>query len=76
MLYHMYGHKTSDSTMKALAREILDAANRYGIIDLKLEAEAYLVKSIVFDVDNLLDVLLFADSKNCALLKGHQWITC
>ena len=69
MLYHMYGHKTSDSTMKALAREILDAANRYGIIDLKLEAEAYLVKSIVFDVDNLLGVLLYADSKNCALLK-------
>jgi hypothetical protein len=55
--------------MKALAREILDAANRYGIIDLKLEAEAYLVKSIVFDVDNLLGVLLYADSKNCALLK-------
>lgn len=67
MLSHMYGHNIFP--MGVDAREILDAANRYGIIDLKLEAEAYLVKSTVFSIDNLLDLLLYADSQNCALLK-------
>ena len=35
----------------------------------RLEAEAWYVKSTTLTVDNMLDNLLYADSKNCALLK-------
>ena len=46
----------------------LDAANKYSIINLKLEAEAAYVKSTVITMDNVMDNLLYADAKNCALL--------
>jgi len=36
---------------------------------LKLEAEACLVEMTVFSEENVLDLLLYAESKNCALLK-------
>ena len=69
LLFHLYGGKVMEDDMKSHAREILDAADRYGVVDLKLEAEAYLVKYTKFSMDNLLDLLLYSDSKNCALLK-------
>jgi hypothetical protein len=54
--------------MNSHAKDILDSANRYGVVDLKLKAEACLVKTTAFWVENLLDILLYADFKNCALL--------
>ena len=44
-------------------------ADKYGVTNLKLEAESHYVSSVKFDVENIGDNLLFADSKNCALLK-------
>ncbi len=58
-----------DDVMKSHAKEILDAADRYEVIDLKLAAEAYLIRTSAFSIDNSLDLLLNADSKNWALLK-------
>ncbi|KAL3767236.1 hypothetical protein ACHAW5_005247 [Stephanodiscus triporus] len=56
--------------MKLHARGIIDAADKYGVVDLKLAAEACLVKTTTaFSIENLLDLLLYADSMNCALLK-------
>jgi hypothetical protein len=55
--------------MKSHAKEILDVADRFGVVDLKLVAEACVVETTVFTIDNLMDLLLYADSKNCALLK-------
>jgi hypothetical protein len=69
LLFHLYGGKVADNDMKSHAKEIIDAADRYGVVDLKLAAEACLVKTTAFSIDNLLDLLLYADSKNCALLK-------
>jgi hypothetical protein len=69
MLYHLYGGKVADDDMKSHAKGIIDAADKYGVVDLKLAAEACLVKRTAFSVENLLDHLLYADSKNCALLK-------
>jgi hypothetical protein len=69
MLYHLYGGKVTDDDMKSHAKGIIDAADKYGVVDLKLAAEACLVKTTAFSVENLLDHLLYADSKNCALLK-------
>jgi hypothetical protein len=69
LLHHLYGRKISDDDMKTHAKEIVDAADRWGVVDLKLMAEACLVQTTAFGVENLLDLLLYADSKNCALLK-------
>ena len=59
----------SDDDMKSLAKEIIDAADRFGVTSLKLEAEVCLVNATIFGVENLKDILLYADLKNCALLK-------
>ncbi len=50
-------------------KEIIEAADKYGITNLKLEAEAYYVASLPITAENVLEHLLFADSMNCALLK-------
>jgi len=69
MLFHMYGGKVADEDMKSHAKEIIDAADKYGVVDLKLAAEAFLFRTTASSTDNLLDLLLCAHSKNCALLK-------
>ena len=69
MLYYIYGGRLSDEELNENAKEIIDAADRYGVVSLKLEAEACYVKSTTITVENMIDNLLYADSKNCALLK-------
>mmetsp|Transcript_23964 Transcript_23964/g.45774 ORF Transcript_23964/g.45774 Transcript_23964/m.45774 type:complete len:247 (-) Transcript_23964:85-825(-) len=69
MLHYIYGTEVPPDDLKANAREIIDAADKYGIANLKLEAEACLVRSTEIDVANAMDHLLYADAKNCALLK-------
>ena len=43
--------------------------DRYGAINLKIEAETYDVSSITINLENVMDHLNFAHSKNCVLLK-------
>jgi hypothetical protein len=50
-------------------KEIIEAADRYGVSNLKLEAEACYVSSMTITLENVMEHLHFADSKNCALLK-------
>jgi hypothetical protein len=69
LLFYMYGGKVTDDDMKSHAKEIINAADRYGVSSLKLEAEVCLVNATSFSMENLKDILLYADSKNCALLK-------
>ena len=69
LLYYVYGGKVSDEDLKNNAKETIDAADKYGLVNLKLEAEASLVKSTTITFDNAIDNLLYADSKNCALLQ-------
>ncbi|EJK54186.1 hypothetical protein THAOC_26249 [Thalassiosira oceanica] len=68
LLHYCYGGKISDEDMEKSARDIIDAADRFGVANLKLEAEACLVRKETFTVENILDNLQYADSKNCALL--------
>jgi hypothetical protein len=51
------------------AKEIIDAADKYGVVNLKLETEASFVKGTDFTIENIMEHLLYAESKNCALLK-------
>jgi len=69
VLYYTYGGKISEEDMKSNAREIIDAADRYGVVNLKLEAEASYVNSTTITVSNLMNQLHYAVSKNCALLQ-------
>jgi len=69
LLYYSYGGKLSKEELKANARDLIDAADKYGIASLKLEAEASYVQLTVLTIDNVLEHLLYAHSKNCALLK-------
>jgi len=69
MLYNAYGGKLSDEELKDNEKDIIDACDKYGFVHLKLEAEAIYVKSSEITMDNMIDNLLYADSKNLALLK-------
>mmetsp|Transcript_13569 Transcript_13569/g.29503 ORF Transcript_13569/g.29503 Transcript_13569/m.29503 type:complete len:408 (+) Transcript_13569:38-1261(+) len=69
LLHYIYGGKVSDEDLKTYAKEIIDAADKYGVANLKLEAEACFVSSTTITIENMMDHLLYADAKNCALLK-------
>ena len=69
ILYHIYGGEILDDDLRANARDIINAADKFGVVNLKLEAEAWYVKSTTITIDNVMDNLLYADSKNCTLLK-------
>ena len=59
----------SDDDMKSLAKEIIDADDSFGVTSLKMEAEVCLVNATTLSVEKVKDLLIYADSKNCALLK-------
>jgi hypothetical protein len=69
LLHSAYGGKICADDMKSQTKEIIDAANRYGVVSLKLEAEAYFVGNTLFTLDNVMEHLQYAESMNCALLK-------
>ena len=69
MIYHTYGGTLSDEDLMDNAKDIINSCDKYGLVHLKLEAEASYVKSTKITMDNMMDNLLFADSKNLALLK-------
>ena len=50
------------------AMELLDAANRFGVVGLKLLAESKVVQSDI-SIETASDLILYADAKDCALLK-------
>ena len=62
LLYYIYGGKTADDDTKAHSKDIIDASNRYGVSTLKLEAEACLVESTTFSLDNVMEHLIYAET--------------
>ena len=69
LLHYVYGGSLPDREMKIYSKDIVNAADKYAIVNLKLEAEAAYVKSTKIKLDNAMDNLLFADAVNLALLK-------
>ena len=67
LLRYIYGGKVSYNSSNI--KDIIDAADRYGIVHLKLEAESEYVKITTISLENVMDNLLYADAKNLALLK-------
>ena len=70
LLLYIYGCEIPElGEDLAHTKDIIQIADKYGVTNLKLEAEARYVKSVKFNLENIADCLLFAESKNCALLK-------
>jgi speckle-type POZ protein len=69
VLFYVYGGEIPEEDLKTHAKDIIDAADKYSIVNLKLEAEAVYVELTKITIDNAIDNLLYADTKNCALLK-------
>ena len=69
MLYYIYGGEVSKKDMEDNAALLIDATDKYGVVNLKLQVEVHYVEEIELSSDNLIDNLLYADSKNLALLK-------
>ena len=70
LLRSIYGYTIPDlGNDNTQTMEIIDAADKFGVTNLKLEAEAHYVNSLNITLDNVMDHFQYADSKNCALLK-------
>lgn len=69
MLCYIYGGTIAISEWKLYSKELIDAADFYGVINLKLMAEAKYVMNTTISTDNALELLVYADSKQCAHLK-------
>jgi speckle-type POZ protein len=69
LLYYVYGGSVPEEDLATHAKDIIDAADKYSIVNLKLEAEAAYVKATDITMDNAMGNLLYGDAKNCALLK-------
>ena len=69
LLCYVYGGSVPEEVLKQNSKEIIDTADKYSIVNLKLEAEAAYVESTDITMENAIDNLLYADAKNCALLK-------
>ena len=69
VLCYMYGKEISDNEMISCAKEIIDAADWFGLVSLKIVAEVRFVEGTTVTMENVMDLLLYAESKNCALMK-------
>ncbi|KAL7528711.1 hypothetical protein ACHAWF_002673 [Thalassiosira exigua] len=69
MLYYVYGGKIEAAKWKDCSKDLIGAADKFGLSNLKVEAEAWYVKHLDLTVDTVIDNLVYADAKNCFLLK-------
>jgi hypothetical protein len=69
VLKYIYGAETPKIANYAEGRDLIDAANRFGLSNLKVAVETVLVESFVFTIDTVVDTLIFAEAKTCPLLK-------
>ena len=69
LLHYIHGRTVEENDLKGNAKDIIDAAERIGVVSLKMEAEACYIQSTTITVDNMADKSVYANSKNLALLK-------
>ena len=69
---YAYGEDAPEANIiKKLGKELIEAANRYGVVRLKMAVETSLVEQRVIHKYSVVDWLLFADAKTCPLLKEY-----
>lgn len=72
VLRYIYGGSApGEDETKKWGKKLIDAANRYGIVGLKMAVETTLVECLEIRGFNVVDWLLFADAKTCPLIKEY-----
>eukprot|EP00579_Thalassiosira_antarctica_P010441 CAMPEP_0201910386 /NCGR_PEP_ID=MMETSP0903-20130614/1778_1 /ASSEMBLY_ACC=CAM_ASM_000552 /TAXON_ID=420261 /ORGANISM="Thalassiosira antarctica, Strain CCMP982" /LENGTH=386 /DNA_ID=CAMNT_0048445011 /DNA_START=241 /DNA_END=1401 /DNA_ORIENTATION=- len=72
LLKYVYGDNKPDSDfLLEHNKDIIKTAHKYGIIGLKLEAEAARVQHFSMDASNVVEILLFADQMKCAIIMEY-----
>lgn len=61
----------SDKEMLEHGKALIDAANKYELVDLKMAVQHVLVRERIINTTNVSDYILFADAKSCPLLKEY-----
>ena len=70
LLSYIYGVDISVADWKAYAKELLEAADFYSVPSLKIAAEQwYRTLSLEVTSENVMDLLAYAEAKNCSELK-------
>ena len=57
--------------MIAFGKQLIQSASKYELWELKMAVENIFAQECVIDKENVSDFILFADSQDCALLKGY-----
>ena len=69
LLRFVYGGKVAEDEWGTHYQDFIEIADQFGVVNLKIEAEVRYVKAVVMTADNVVDILAYADSKNCPRLK-------
>ena len=69
MLRYVYGGDILADKWKDHAKDLLEASDKYGLTNLKIEAEAWYVKLLKFSVGDVVETVAYAEKMNCFLLK-------
>ena len=69
LLRYIYGGVITSAEWKDHGTDLIDASDKYGLTNLKIEAESWYVNLIKFSVDNVVEAVSYADRMNCFLLK-------
>ena len=72
ILRYVYGGEVpSDDVIKKHDIELLKAADRFGVVGLKLAVESSIIRLGIVNVQNVVDFLLFSDCLTLGLLKEY-----
>eukprot|EP00985_Skeletonema_marinoi_P000084 scaffold22_cov225-Skeletonema_marinoi.AAC.12 len=72
VLKYIYGGSPpNQQDVLKYGKEIIEAANRYGVSSLKLEIERSFIELRVVDTSNCLDFICFAQENSCTALKEY-----
>jgi hypothetical protein len=70
MLLYVYGFKIPDFGKNIYQlKDLIELANKYGVIGLKLEAEVLYVEWLSFTIKNVMKHFSFAETMDCAYLR-------
>lgn len=69
ILHYLYGGVIPVSELRSRPRAFLEAADRFELTSLKVQSEVELVKSNYINVENVVDVYLYAVAMSCPLLR-------
>ena len=70
LMFDMYGGMVSNNILRDHAKDIIEAADRFGVEKLKLKTEEMYLEQNAITFDNIMDTLLYSDTKNCTIIKA------